>query len=215
MRWMRILLAVSVAGLAGCARTRPPPSADVRPQALLIAFADDFHSGVIIERSRLPADLLPAGAPDPSRAPWIVLHFGERRWITGEADSTLDAVRLVVATGEGGVQIDTVPWWIHERGGTVPEAQRVWPFAISAEAEAAMLARLRTWIDGRAMPRPLRPGSSWLPSSRAWSLGGNCHDFTRDLLDAAGLPVAGLPINWAFPLRGSLDRTWADAARLP
>lgn len=195
-----LLLCVVLCGCAG----QPRPAA-APPAGIVVAFADDFHSGVVVERAAAPAALLPAVA----RTPWVAFHFGERRWIRGEADGLCDALRLGVCSGEGGVQVDAVPWWVHARGGTDPARVRVWAFPVSAMELAALQARLADWIAPAAVSEALRPGSCWWPARRGWSLRTNCHDFTVDLLHAAGIPVAQPPLMLAAPLRAALDRAWA------
>jgi hypothetical protein len=194
-----LLLCAVLCGCAGQPRTV------AAPEAIVVAFADDFHSGVVIERAAAPAGVLPASA----RAPWVAFHFGERRWIRGEADGVCDAVRLGVCSGDGGVQVDAVPWWVHARGGTDPGRVRVWAFLVTSAELSALTARLDSWIAPGADGEAIRPGSCWWPASRAWSLRTNCHDFTVDLLHAAGIPVDRPPLMLAGPLRSALDRAWA------
>lgn len=191
--------------LGGCARSAPPAGLIAAPERLLIAFADGFHSGVLLARADAPPELLPPG----STAPWIVYHFGERRWISGEADGVCDALRLAVAPGEGGVQADAVPWWVHSRGGTRRDRVRVWAFPVSAQAMDGVRQRLRAWIAADARPTRLRPGTAWWASVRAWSLRTNCHDFTVDILAGAGIAVARPPVMLAPPLRAALDEAWS------
>lgn len=215
VRSLRRMLRLALCCLlcAGCA-IRPsaapePPSAD----ALVIAFVDGFHSGVVLERAPAPARLLPPATND---RPWVVLHFGERRWISGEADGLGDALRLACATGDGGVQVDAVPWWVHDRGGTDPSRLRVWAFPVSGACRDALWARLDSWV-GPGPSHPLPHGGCWWPSPRRWSVWCNCHDFTADLLGAAGIAVSLPPLALAGALQEELDRAWAlaDAAGLP
>jgi len=175
---------------------------------VVVAFADDFHSGLMLERTLFPMDLVPAAAPSPAAAPWIVVHFGERRWITGEADGCADALRLAILSGEGGDQIDAVGGWRHRRGGTDPRQVRVWTFPLSAAGHASLITCLRSWIDTTGRPRVLGPGAGWHGSCHPWSLGRNCHDFTASLLVAGGVEVETGVIMQADPLRQALDRAW-------
>jgi hypothetical protein len=162
----------------------------------------------MLERSAFPHDLVPATAPGQATAPWIVVHFGERRWITGEADGCADALRLAVCTGEGGVQIDAVAGWRHRRGGTDPSRVRLWTFPLSAAGHAALLSGLRGWIAPGVPARPLGSGASWYESCHPWSLGRNCHDFTVSILAAGGVDVDRDVIMQADPLRQALDQAW-------
>lgn len=190
--------------LAGCARA---PMAAPAAEALIVVFADGFHSGIVLARADVPAGLLP---PQATR-PWVAIHFGERRWISGQADGLCDALRLGLSAGEGGVQVDSVAWWVHDRGGTDPARVRVWAFPVARRSLEALTARLDSWIEPEAVQAQLRPGSAWWPSRRAWTLRTNCHDFTADLLSAAGIPVSTPPIMLAEPLRHALDRAWSEA----
>lgn len=200
------LLAV-VCLLAGCAAhvARAPAA----PDDLIVVFADGFHSGVLLPRDLVPARLQPHGAVDLQGWGWVVVHFGERRWILGEADSCLDAVRLAVLTGEGGVQVDVVPWWMHDRGGTDTEHERVWVFPASRGEIAGLLARLAEWL-GPSGGGQIGPATCWWPSSRAWTLARNCHDFTADLLAGAGIRLGRRPIEVAGAMHAALDRAWRE-----
>jgi hypothetical protein len=203
----RYLLPSLVLVLAGCTSTsaRFPGT-----EALVVAFADDFHSGVLLERTAFPPEMVPAGAPTQTDAPWIVVHFGERRWIIGEADGYADALRLGMFKGEGGVQLDVVGDWMHRRGGTNPDRIRLWTFPLSAAGHAALLADLRGWIDQRLPVRSLAPGVAWHVSLYPWALSRNCHDFTISLLMAGGVPVENRPIMQASSMRQALDRAWQE-----
>ena len=199
MRGLIILCIV----LCGCAA---PPRPTATAEAMVVAFADDFHSGIVIERAAAPPALLPVQL---AGAPWIAFHFGERQWIRGEADGICDAVGLALCSGDGGVQVDAVSWWVHARGGTDPSRVRVWAFLVSAAELRTLQARLESWVSPGAAREPIRPGSCWWPARRAWSLRTNCHDFTVDLLQAAGVIVDRPPLMLAAPLRAALDRAWS------
>ena len=211
MRLLLVLAGLSV--LTACAASPRPPGG--QPEALVIAFVDDFHSGVILDRDAVPAGLLPLGGRSVPAARWVGLHYGERRWIRGEADGMLDALRLAVLSGEGGVQMDLVPWWRHDRGGTEPSRVRLWAFPATQAEVAGVVGRLDSWIaDGGAM-EVLAVDSGWWRSSRAWTLTNNCHDFTVDLLAGAGLELSRPPVIQAEGLRVGLDRAWAERAAGP
>ena len=175
-------------------------------EALVVVFADEFHSGIVLGKADVPPRLL----PEQVKAPWAVVHFGERRWIRGEADGLCDALRLGLSSGDGGVQVDMIDWWVHGRGGTDRSRIRVWAFPVTRTELAGLQARLDSWVVAGATREEIRPGSCWWLASNAWTLGTNCHDFTVDLLHGAGIPVAQPPIMWAGPLRAALDRAWAE-----
>lgn len=207
MRQFAIIVPAALLCGCACGGARPAVQGPVRvPAALMIAFSDDFHSGVIVSRRDVPAWILPGlgrAAPD---SPWVVLHFGEKRWIRGEADGILDAMRLAVLPGDGGVQVDLVPWWMHDRGGTVIERVRLWVFPLDAAQRAAFLARLDGWIDPSAGPERLAVDTCWWPARRSWTLATNCHDFTIDLLESAGVAVPWRPVHVASGLHDALDQ---------
>jgi len=175
------------------------------PDALVLVFADDFHSGIMLAHGDLPAEMLPAEV----ERRWVAVHFGEQHWISGRASGTLAALRLAIAPGDGGVQIDNVDWWVHRCGGTKPDMVRIWAFPVSRRDLEGLQARLRTWV-ARGDPVAIRPGSCWWPSTHDWSLRTNCHDFTTDLLAGAGILVDRPPIMMAEPLRAAVDRAWAE-----
>lgn len=211
MRLLLVLASLSV--LTACAASPRPPGG--QPEALVIAFVDDFHSGVILDRDAVPAGLLPLGGRSVPAARWVVLHYGERRWIRGEADGVLDALRLAVLSGEGGVQMDLVAWWRHDRGGTDPARVRLWAFPATRAEVAGVVGRLGAWIAGGETMQLLAPDSGWWRSDRAWTLGNNCHDFTVDLLAGAGLEASRPPVIQAVGLRACLDRIWAERTAEP
>jgi hypothetical protein len=200
---MHRLLVLCLALLVGCAAPIRPPG---HPDGVVVVFADGFHSGIVLERADVPPRLLPLVA----EAPWVAVHFGEQRWISGEADGVLEALRLGLSGGGGGVQVDAIDWWVHDRGGTDTSEVRVWAFPVTRAELAGVRARLDFWIEPDAVRHPLRPGACWWPASRDWTLRTNCHDFTVDLLDGAGIRVGRPPIMWASPLRAALDQAWSE-----
>lgn len=211
-RMRRAGLLVAMLVLAGCAsRPAPGPGADP-PAALVVAFSDGFHSGVLLPREDVPPRLLP---PAPAADAWAVVHFGERRWILGLADSCGDGLRLGLTSGDGGVEVDVVPWWRHDRGGTDPENLRTWVFPVSRAELAAVIARLEAWAPAGLPGGRIGPTTSWWESPRRWRLGCNCHDFTADLLWAGGIEVAVGPVMTAGRMHRALDRAWElrDASR--
>lgn len=207
---MRSLILLCVL-LAGCVAESRPERRSGPPDGLVVVFADDFHSGIVIARPDAPGELLPAG----DARPWTAFHFGERRWITGDASGALAALRLAVLAGEGGMQVDTLDWWVHDRGGTDPTRVRIWVFPVSATALDGLRRRLRAWVAPGAQAQPLRPGTCWWPSAQHWSLTGNCHDFTADVLAGAGILVQRPPIMLADGLRASLDEAWSRQDPVP
>lgn len=204
------MIILGVVLLCGCAAA-PRPAQAVLPDGVVVAFVDGFHSGVVLARSAAPAELLPEG----ELRPWIAFHFGERRWITGQASGAGDAFLLAVRPGAGGMQVDGLDWWVHDRGGTDTARVRVWAFPATAAALEGVRARLRAWVEPGAPPAELRPGTRWWPTVRRWSLTGNCHDFTADILLGAGIRVDRPPIMLAAGMRASLDEAWElqDTAR--
>lgn len=194
--------------LAACA-AGPVRSAPASVDGLVVVFADDFHSGVILAQGDSPAELLPAGG----MGPWVAFHFGERGFITGAAAGGADALRLGVLGGAGGVQADALTWWVHDRGGTDRAQVRVWAFPAAADELAGVRERLRAWVDPEVRPSILAPGSCWHPARRRWTLATNCHDFTADVLAGAGIRLDGTPIRMAAGLRQALDRSWSERDR--
>lgn len=191
--------------LGACAPGAGRAAAPV-PAGVLVVFADGFHSGVILARGDSPPELLPPGAARP----WTAFHFGERGFITGAEAGAADAARLGLVGGPGGMQVDALGWWVHDRGGTDRARVRVWAFPATAAELDGVRARLRGWVDPAAAAEPLAPGSAWLPSRRRWTLATNCHDFTADILAGAGIRLRGAPIRLAGGLRQALDEAWAE-----
>lgn len=201
---MRIVLAaLALVLIAGCSSRQPAAAGG--PDGLLIAFADGFHSGVVVARGSAPPELLPEGDPRP----WVAFHFGERGFITGESAGAGDALRLGLVGGGGGMQVDMLDWWVHDRGGTDPARVRIWVFVVPAAALAGVRERLRSWVAPGAQSAALRPGTLWWPSTRRWWLGDNCHDFTLDILRSGGLGLPWRPLRLASSVRADLDAAWA------
>ncbi len=199
------LLFIALLLSVGCSGQRIAPK---YPTAVIVAFTDGFHSGVMVPRQFVPIDLLPPTYGEALRWPWVVLHFGERHWIRGEADSMWDAVRLSLATGDGGVQIDLTPSLIHACGGTRPEHVRVWVFPVTQRELTELLTRFRSWTTVGVQQELIGPTTGWWPSTRHWSLPNNCHDFTADLLAGAGIQLPRPPIMSAWGLADALDDAW-------
>ncbi len=188
--------------LAGCAASNRPPESS---EGVVVVFADGFHSGIILERAEVPPRLLPPLA----EAPWVAVHFGEQHWISGEAGGVLDALRLGLSWGDGGVQVDAIDWWVHDRGGTDTRQVRVWVFPVSRTELVGLRARLDSWVGPGAVCHPIGPSACWWPATRDWTLRTNCHDFTVDLLDGAGIRLERPPVWQASPLRAALDEAWS------
>jgi hypothetical protein len=212
---VRLIVIISCLGfLAACTGVRARPVVP-RTEALIVVFVDDFHSGVLLERAAVPAELLPAGGRTVPGSGWVVLHFGERRWIRGEADGCIDGLRLALFAGDGGVQMDLVPWWRHARGGTDPSRARIWVFTATHADVAGVVTRLRSWIAKGGTPEFLAIDTCWWRSTHAWTLANNCHDFTVDLLAGAGLELDRPMFIQADGMRASLDRVWAERVGEP
>lgn len=209
---MRLSLILVCLGVITACAAPPQRSPGQSPEALIAVFADEFHSGVMLEREAVPSGLLPAGGGTVPGSRWVVLHYGERSWIRGEEDGVGAALRLALSGGEGGVQIDLVPWLRHDRGGTDPARVRIWIFPATAVEVAGVVAKLRAWIAAGQTQEMLALDTCWWPSTRAWTLRNNCHDFTVDLLAGAGLGLDRPVIILADGMRASLDRVWAERA---
>jgi len=184
------------------------PRADHEAFTTVRVFCDGFHSGLVLPRSVVPADL------DPSRLAWDEprtgrsFHYGEQAWTSGEDMSRCHAARLAFVPGVGVIQTDVTPLDPVEIPGTDPERLRVWTFAISRTARDALFERLRhDWLAPGAHPILAGEGepSHLIACRRDWSVWHNCHDFTVDLLRAAGLDLPGHTIATAGVLIDDLD----------
>jgi hypothetical protein len=202
---VRTVLLLGILLLAGCDSEIRATMPVRPPDGLVVVFSDDFHSGIVLARADAPAELISAS----DARPWVAFHFGERLWITGEASGALDALKLGICTGDGGMQVDALDWWVHDRGGTDLSRERVWVFPVSAAALEGVRARLRAWIAPGSVGMPLRPGTAWWASSHAWSVIDNCHDFTAEILHGAGIEVTRPLVMLAGGLHASLDEAWA------
>jgi hypothetical protein len=197
----RALALAAIVLLVGCASPRQVPQ---RPVAVVTAFADDFHSGLVLDIRDAPAWLVP---PEARLRPYLAVHFGERHWMDGSASTACDALRLVVVPGPGAVQLDAERWIISDCGSADPRRMRTWDFPVDARQLAALGERIARW-SACAVREPLGPTTWSQPSVRNWSVWCNCHHFTADLLAAIGVDLGRAPILLADGLRAGLDRAW-------
>lgn len=196
-------------GLGGCARSpsRVPPS-DRPPFTRIIVFADDFHSGVVIPRRDLPWNLDPLVSALGQTLPGRSFHYGEQAWTSGEDMSRLHAVRLAFIPGDGVIQSDATELGHPQIPSLDPDTRRVWIFPCTEAARDALVLRLKTeWL----MPDPIAvraveaEATHLFACRHSWSVWHNCHDFTADLLRAAGLNLPSHTIATAGVFARDLD----------
>lgn len=203
------LLLLLMVVLGGCAR--PPASLPtIQHEEFLVirVFCDGFHSGVVLPRAVVPSDLDPSALAGQDYRLGRSFHYGEQAWTSGEDMSDCHAVRLVFIPGTGVIQSDVTSLDTPEIPGTDRNKMRVWSFSASRAARDAIFLRLRnTWMEEAAQPRLADDGgpSHLIACRRDWSVWRNCHDFTSDLLRAAGLDLPRHTIATAGVLIDDLD----------
>jgi hypothetical protein len=204
-----LLGAVLLLTLVGCARSPASlPAGDQEAYTTLRVFCDGFHSGLVLPRSAVPPEL------DPSRRAWgetrpgRSFHYGEQAWTSGEDMSRCHAARLAFIPGVGVIQSDVTPLAMPDIPGTEARSLRVWTFVISRRGCDALFERLRQeWLEPGAEPVLAGEGepSHLIACRRKWSVWHNCHDFTVDILRAAGLEMPSHTIATAGVLIEDLD----------
>jgi len=179
-------------------------------------FTDGFHSGLVLPRVSVPRDLDPAVEGWPQTFRGRSFHYGEAAWTSGENMSDFHAVRLAFVPGVGVIQTDATPLDLPDIPGTDRAHLRVWTFALDTASLEALLQRLRQeWLVPGAVPRLAFPGdpSHLIACPNDWSVWHNCHDFTADLLRAAGLDLPSHTIATAGVLASDLDLAQAALDR--
>ncbi len=201
------LLAILV--LEGCARSPGAlPKVAHEEFVTIRVFCDGFHSGLVLPRVSVPWDLEPSALAWQETRAGRSFHYGEQAWTSGEDMSRSHAIRLVFVPGTGVIQSDVTPLEVPDIPGTDPARMRVCSFPASRTARDAVFLRLRTeWMAEGAIPRLAGEGepSHLIASRRDWSVWWNCHDFTADLLRAAGLDLPSHTIATAGVLMEDLD----------
>lgn len=202
-----VLLAVL---LAGCAtvRTLPPPGLIATHR--LTVFTDGFHSGILLDRQALPAGFDPRSGDEPASYPYLTLHFGEELWTSGVDDSLLHAVRLAFVPGRGVIQSDHTRAKLIDVPGLHLEHLRTWEFQVNQAGIDHLLHHLRgAWQAPGIYVRETDEVSTLYRSQRTWGLFHNCHDFTIDMVRAAGLDLRG---RWLY-IGGSVAQDMEAAER--
>lgn len=207
---MRLHGALLLAGLllAGCSTLRTMPPKDLTPAHQIIVFSDGFHTGLMLDKASLPADFDPHPDDAIAARPFITVHFGEERWTSGADNSWAHAVGLVFIPGNGVVQSDHTRRDLSDVPGLEMEKLRTWVFKVNQAGNERMVARLqKEWMTGIVMTRREGEASSLYLSPQSWSVFNSCHDFTVDMLRAAGLDLRG---RWLY-LAGGVCTDLNDA----
>lgn len=207
MRLFVMLVLLVAAG--GCARVpaRIPPTGGVAVAEMQV-FTDGFHSGVVLPRAWLPREVDPLGPAWAHSRPARSFHYGEEAWTSGEDMSKLHAARLAFWPGVGVVQSDLTGWSRPRIPGTDPDRFRTWTFRLDLRAREAVVQRLQSeWLAPHAMPRLIDDAEAThlFPARHDWSVWWNCHDFTADLVRAAGVDLPAHTIATAGVLTQDLD----------
>ena len=209
-----LCLILVLAGCSGGLRGLPPR--DLQPATTLVVFCDGFHSGLLVDRQVLPERLNPK-VPGPADAgARRSLHFGEEQWTTGADVTWHHACRLAFVPGRGVIQSDVSAAETCDVPGLDRERLVFWRFPVSQAGVDAVMQRLQTeWIPKDSLQVMLSPDipTTLFTTGRDWSVYDNCHDFTADLLIAAGLHLPRHTIARAGVLRADLDQAVADLAQ--
>ncbi|MCK6489198.1 MAG: hypothetical protein L6R48_12875 [Planctomycetes bacterium] len=153
---------------------------------------------MIVKAEDCDPALVPWVAPADPATPWRSLHFGEREWMTDPATGTWHAFTLYFIGGPGLVQMDRL-FAVGPRDlayvGFDPERARCWRFQVDEHGWRAWQERLRRhWATGGTNSSTQGPATTYIETDQRWTRSCNCHDFTADLLRAAGCDLT--PRGW-------------------
>ena len=214
-------MAVTLAGCTSMARPEAPgasllparPASPTRPSKHLTVFCDGFHSGLLIRKADLGLALDDSLVGEAPSYPWWTIHFGERRWMLAEDTTLSHALGLFFRPLPGGLQINhTTPDL--DNVGVDQEHLRRWTFTVSDADLANLRARLREhWLREVLEARPEWDNTLTVAAPLDWSVWENCHDFTVDLLRAAGIDLPHRTLYLAGGLSRDLDDVQAERER--
>lgn len=188
------LCALLIVGLllTSCSTLRSLPPKDLKAAHQLTVFTDGFHTGVLLDKASLPADFDPQSGDDIAERPYITIHFGEEKWTSGVDNSWTHALGLVFFPGSGVVQSDHTRTALEDVPGLEMDKIHTWVFPVNQAGNERMVERLqKKWMTGIVMTRREGEASSLYLSPESWSVFNSCHDFTIDMLRAAGLDMRG------------------------
>ncbi len=178
--------------LTGCATLRSLPPKDLTPAHQVTVFCDGFHTGLLLDKTSMPADFDPHNDDAIAARPFLTIHFGEEKWTSGADNSWTHALGLVFFPGEGVVQSDHTRTALEDVPGLDMDKIQTWVFKVNQAGNDRMIERLQhDWMTGIVMTRKAGESSSLYLSPQSWSVFNSCHDFTIDMLRAAGLDIRG------------------------
>ena len=202
-------IVVLILTLTSCGPLRTLPPLHLTEAHRIRVFTDGFHSGLIVERRTLPTRLNPPMQGLAEQAQLKSLHFGEEAWTAGWNMSDLHAFRLAFIPGTGVIQSDPTESDAAGIPGLERNRIKTWDFHLSQTAMNALMNRLEThWLAEPlvTVDEPDLPPTILFESRQPWSGFDNCHDFTVDLLRAAGLNLRPQTLRLARNLTQDLDR---------
>ncbi len=168
---------------------RLPPAGLVAASQVLV-FADGMHSGVVLDKTPAIAALDPQTEGVPAGYPFMEVGFAADEWIVAQEPGCCAKLSLAFGSSRGVLYLVQLPSFERpprEAGTPI----RTWTLQLSAEARRRLEARIAGWVDGEA-PLLLRPPARTTTMryvNRRWAVSHNCHDFTVDVLRAAGLEL--------------------------
>lgn len=188
------LLGFLLVGLlfTGCSTLRSVPPQGLQAAHQLTIFTDGFHTGVLLDKASLAADFDPLTGDDIAERPYVTIHFGEEKWTSGADNSWTHALGLVFFPGSGVVQSDHTRAALEDVPALDLDNIQTWVFSVNQAGNERMIERLqKKWMTGIVMTRREGESSSLYLSPESWSVFNSCHDFTIDMLRAAGLDMRG------------------------
>lgn len=188
-----LLTAVLLAGCAGRLERLPPPN--LPESERILVFADGLHSGVVVAMSPALADLDPQPEGPPAALPYLEVGFAADEWIAASEPGSGTKLRMAFGTSGGVLDLcHRAELARPPRSADIP--LRTWIIPLSAEGRRRLDTCIRSW-GNREAPQMLRPPArptTFRFANRRWSIFHNCHDFTVEVLRAAGLELEVLSI---------------------
>lgn len=174
-----------VAPVAGMAVDR-----ETAPEGTVFITSNDWHTGIVVARSDLPADTVPEAADFPDAA-WLEFGWGDRDYYPAETKSLGMALAAILTPTPAVVHLSGLP----SRPRDVFPTVEVVALRLAPTARAALVRYLHASFDrgdaGRA--EAVAPGlyafSRFYPATGRFHLFNTCNTWTARGLAAAGLAV--------------------------
>jgi uncharacterized protein (TIGR02117 family) len=156
------------------------------PAVTILVTSNGWHTGLVIERDRIPAGLIPETGDFTPDMRWFEFGWGSADYYPVRDPGPLDAVRAA----SGGAAVMHVVGLAIPAGAMFPTLDVV-PVRLDSGQFVRLLARIDAAFDrGGVAGRPgLYAFSRFYPAHGRFHLFHTCNSWTAETLAAAGLPV--------------------------